>query len=131
MVPRDEHHQVRRDAVRVAETLQELRLQGRERHGLAVLRRVHVGRRDASGEHLVATVESMFQERADDRLHRGDARALDAAEAHARRTFRPVRRRPAVWIDDAAGTVEDGTARVPLAADGRAHRVAVTLGRRA
>jgi cellobiose phosphorylase len=37
----------------------------------------------------------------------------------------------AVWIDDAGGTVEDGTARVALAADGRAHRVTVTLGRRA
>jgi cellobiose phosphorylase len=37
----------------------------------------------------------------------------------------------AVWVDDATGTVEDGAARVPLAADGRAHRVTVTLGRRA
>ena len=37
----------------------------------------------------------------------------------------------AVRVDDAAGTVEDAAARVALAADGRAHRVTVTLGRRA
>ena len=36
-----------------------------------------------------------------------------------------------VWIDAAGGTVEEGTARVALAADGGAHRVTVTLGRRA
>jgi cellobiose phosphorylase len=37
----------------------------------------------------------------------------------------------AVSVDDAAATVEDGAARVPLVADGRAHCVTVTLGRRA
>ncbi len=36
----------------------------------------------------------------------------------------------AVWVDGGPGAVQDGAARVPLAADGRAHRVTVTLGGR-